>query len=165
MEATNNKSVANTSRNYLASQYSTFLVNGKMYAIAVDKVQEIVKTLPLTPVPHAPNYVRGLINLRGQIVTAIGLVELFETGEHSKPEMMNIICHSDQQLISLLVDQVGDVIELREQDFQATPPTLTPAVARVISGVAKADKNLFCIIDLEKLSVVFQQSSGVSHAR
>src|SRR4051812_30814983 len=96
----------------LATQYSTFYVADRLYGIEVTQVQEIAKPLPLTPIHLAPNYVSGLINLRGQIATAIGLRELFELPPDQEREKMSVVCKCEGTLLSLLVDKIGDVIEV-----------------------------------------------------
>ena len=103
-------------------QFSTFLVADKMYGIEVMSVQEITRMMNVTKVPLAPNFVYGLINLRGQIATAVGLRELFElTDKNSINEYMNVVCKSEGILLSLIVDQIGDVIEVNDSDFSPTP--------------------------------------------
>lgn len=133
-------------------QYSAFFVHQHLYGIDVQRVQEVVKPMPITPVPHAPPFVIGLINLRGQIATAIGLLELFETGKKSTPDMMNIICNIDGNLISLLVDEIGDVLEMTRSDFEETPATVPHQVARLLEGVFKTKDALMSVVSVEKVA-------------
>ncbi len=133
-------------------QYSAFYVHKHLYGIDVQSVQEVVKPMPVTPVPHAPPYVIGLINLRGQIATAVGLLELFETGKKSTPDMMNIICNIEGNLISLMVDEIGDVLEMTRTDFEETPATVPVAVARLLEGVFKTKDALMSVVSIEKVA-------------
>lgn len=133
-------------------QYSAFLVHQHLYGIDVQSVQEVVKPMSVTPVPHAPPYVIGLINLRGQIATAIGLLELFETGQKSTPDMMNIICNIEGNLISLLVDEIGDVMEMTQSEFEDTPVTVPSQVARLLEGVFKTKDSLLSVVSVEKVA-------------
>lgn len=134
------------------NQFSTFRVDGRYYGVNVKLVQEITKAMPLTPVPLAPDYVLGLINLRGQIATAIGLRELFKlTSSPDTSSCINVICKSDGPLLALVVDEIGDVLEVEDTLFESTPNTVNPAVAQFMSGVYKLPSELLSIIDIQKL--------------
>jgi purine-binding chemotaxis protein CheW len=133
-------------------QYSTFYVNKRLYGIDVTKVQEVVKAMPITSVPHAPDFVIGLINLRGQIATAIGVMELFGLGEKSHPQMMNIVCNIENNLVSLQVDEIGDVMEVSSIDYESPPSTLPDRIRSLLSGVYKTEDSLLSVIDLTKVS-------------
>lgn len=133
-------------------QFSTFLVADKMYGIEVMSVQEITRMMNVTKVPLAPNFVYGLINLRGQIATAVGLRELFElTDKNSINEYMNVVCKSEGILLSLIVDQIGDVIEVNDSDFSPTPEIVHPGVGRFMHGVYKIPGTLLSIIEVKKI--------------
>ncbi len=132
-------------------QYSTFRLKDKLYGIEVIKVQEIVKPMNLTKVPLAPPYVMGLINLRGQIATAIGLLELFELGVSHEEKMMNIICSVNGHLISLLIDEIDDVFEVSSDNFSVVPATVPDQLKKFLSGVYRLDKNLLSVIDMDKI--------------
>lgn len=135
-----------------ARQFSTFLVSDRLYGIDVMSVQEITKMINATKVPLAPTFVHGLINLRGQIATAVGLRELFELNDSPKSaEPMNIVCKGEGMLLSLLVDQIGDVIEVDDSIFEPTPETITPSVGRFMQGVYKIPGNLLSIIEVKKI--------------
>jgi purine-binding chemotaxis protein CheW len=115
-------------------------------------VQEITKMMNATKVPLAPTFVHGLINLRGQIATAVGLRELFELRDnHQSSEPMNVVCKGEGMLLSLLVDQIGDVIEVDDVSFEATPETITPSVGRFMQGVYKIPGSLLSIIEVKKI--------------
>lgn len=134
------------------NQFSTFRVDGRYYGVNVKLVQEITKAMPLTPVPLAPDYVAGLINLRGQIATAIGLRELFKLSPSpDNSSCINVICKSDGPLLALVVDEIGDVLEVEDILFESTPNTVSPVVAQFMSGVYKLPSELLSIIDIQKL--------------
>jgi purine-binding chemotaxis protein CheW len=133
-------------------QYSTFYVAGRLYGIDVTSVQEVVRPMPMTVVPLAKHYVRGLINLRGQVATAIGLRELFELSEECSTELMNVVCKTDGNLVSLQVDEIGDVIEVSRESYEPTPQTLAPNVKRFMSGVYKVGDNLLSVLDINSIS-------------
>jgi purine-binding chemotaxis protein CheW len=134
-------------------QLTTFSIGEYLYGIDVMMVQEVTNTLPMTKVPIAPKYVRGLINLRGQIATAIGLRELFELN-HASPESTNmtVICKVDGALLSLLVDTIGDVIEVPDASFEPIPDTIQGPIRKFTSGVVKTKESILSIVDLEKLT-------------
>ncbi len=134
-------------------QITTFSIGEYSYGIDVMCVQEVTNSLPMTKVPIAPNYVRGLINLRGQIATAIGLRELFglQSSDNSTTNM-TVICKVDGALLSLLVDSIGDVIEVSATCCEAVPDTISGVIRKFTSSVYKTKDALFSIIDLEKLS-------------
>ena len=133
------------------SQFSTFYIDGLLYGIDVMKVQEITKALPMTRVPLAPNYVRGLINLRGQISTAIQLSELFELNVPVPEDQMNVVCKISDILISFLVDKIGDVMELESKDFETTPDTVPENIRKYIVGIYKTQNNLLSVIDVDSI--------------
>lgn len=143
-------------------QFSTFYVGGKLYGIEVSSVQEVTKTLPITAVPLAPDFIRGLINLRGQIATAIGMKELLGLKGQSPEELMNVVCRRDGILISLLVDQIGDVIELDSQDYEPTPDTVSPHIARFMQGVFKVSDNLLSVIEVKKILELLNDQNSVN---
>ena len=133
------------------SQFSTFYVAGRLYGIDVMQVQEVTKSLPMTPVPLSPNYVYGLINLRGQIATAIGLRELFEIEEPAGEEEMNIVCRMEDLLISVVVDRIGDVMIVENACFESAPNTIPANIRRFMKGVYKISGDLLSVIDIEKV--------------
>lgn len=141
-----------------SSQFSTFTIDDKLYGINVKMVQEITKAMPITPVPLAPFYVHGLINLRGQIATAVGLRELFslKSAEIGQSKI-NVVCKTEGLLLSLIVDEVGDVLELEESQFEATPDTVNHNVSKFMTGVYKLPNNLLSVIDIQKLVLFLNQ--------
>lgn len=132
-----------------SSLFTTFYVGDRLYGIEVVKVQEITRAMPMSQVPLSPNYVHGLINLRGQIATAIGLRELFALDSKAPEENMNIICSSEELLVSFLVDKIGDVIEVSDEMFEKPSDIIPGQVRRFMSGVYKLPNELLSIIDID----------------
>lgn len=132
-------------------QFSTFIVDNRIYGIDVIRVQEVVRSMPMTPIPLAPTYVRGLINLRGQVTTAIGIRELFEIKTKAPDQFINVVCRIDGILISLQVDEIGDVIEIPKSEFELTPQTVPNNVRRFMEGVYKIPSSLISIINIDKI--------------
>lgn len=133
-------------------QLCGFKVGAGFYAISVLDVQEVIKPQLVTKVPSAPVYIQGLINLRGQIVTAISLKSLFglENANEVTEDYMNIIVRSGESLYALVVDKIMDVIDVDEKTFESTPDTIDEKVRVLISGVYKLDTNLLMLLDLNK---------------
>ncbi len=134
-----------------ASLYATFLLDRFFFGIEILKVQEVIRHRPLTCVPLAPPVVRGLINLRGQIVTVIDLRHHLELppGTDGHPPM-NIVVKTEHGTVGLLVDEIGDVLEVGEEDFEPVPETLKGTARELLLGAYKLKGRLLLILDVEK---------------
>ena len=144
------------------TQYCTFWVGSLYLGIDVHKVQEVMRTLEMTPVPLAVPAVRGLINLRGQIVTAIDMrrrLGLVDRPDDQEP--MNVVMRTDDGAISLLVDEIGDVIEVESSMFEQVPDTLQGAARALISGVYKLNGQLLLILDSTLTAAPEMAAAGV----
>ncbi len=133
-------------------QYASCVVGDLLVGIRVEEVQEVTSGAELTPVPLAPPLVSGLLNLRGHIVTAIDLRRSLQAGDRppdARP--VNLILRADDGGVSLLVDQVGDVVEVDNDDFAAPPPTLRGRLRELIAGAYKLDGKLLLVLDTEAL--------------
>ncbi len=129
-------------------QYCTFYLGHQYFGLDVLRVQEIVRHQPLTRVPLAHPMVRGLMNLRGQIVTAIDLrkrLDLPESEAGSEP--VNVVIQTDDGAVSLLVDEIGDVLEVGEEQFERPPETLRGLTRDLILGAYKLTDRLLVILD------------------
>ena len=136
-------------------QYCTFYLGDQYFGLDVLKVQEIVRHQPLTKVPLADEMVRGLINLRGQIVTAIDLRRRLDLPEFTEDrDPVNVVVQTDDGAVSLLVDEIGDVLEVSEEDFERPPETLQGSSRELIRGVYKLDGKLLVILDPELIVTV-----------
>lgn len=134
-------------------QFSTFMLQDLFLGVDVLKVQEVIRYQEMTRVPIAPPMVRGLINLRGQIITAIDLRRRFELADRPDTELpMNVVLKTDDGAVSLLVDDIGDVVEVEEDRFEPIPETVTGMVRELITGVYKLDNRLLLILDTERAS-------------
>ena len=133
-------------------QLATFYLDGQLFGVEVSQVQEVIRYQEMTPVPQAPAVVAGLINLRGQIVTAVDVRARFGLPPLSGDrEPMNVVLATSDGVVSLLVDEIGDVLELSEADFERPPATL-PAVFRdVVVGVYKLERSLLLMLDVERI--------------
>jgi purine-binding chemotaxis protein CheW len=131
-------------------QYSSCLVGDLLVGIKVEAVQEVTSGSELTPVPLAPALVSGLLNLRGQILTAIDLRRCLQLGERpvDRPPV-HIILRTDDGCVSLLVDRIGDVLEADEDDFEVAPRTLRGRLGELVAGAYKLDGRLLLVLDTE----------------
>jgi len=132
------------------NQFCTFYVDDLFLGVEVVKVQEVLRFQDMTHVPRAPSAVTGLINLRGQIVPAIDLrtcLGLPPRGEGERP--MNVVIRLEEGCCSLLVDEIGDVVEVDSDHFEAPPQNLHAAARGLIRGVYKLDGSLLLILDTE----------------
>ena len=131
-----------------ARQYCTFSLEGHYFGIDVQAVQEVIRHQGMTRVPLAPAVVRGLINLRGQIVTAIDLRRRLELPDRPEGELpVNVVVQTDDGAVSLLVDEIGDVLEVPEEAFERPPETLRGTARELIRGAYKLDGRLLLILD------------------
>jgi purine-binding chemotaxis protein CheW len=134
-----------------AWQYATFVVHDLFLGVDVLKVQEVLRYQQMTPVPRADGVIEGLINLRGQIVTAFDMRR--RLGLPDRPAdctPMNVVVRSDDGAVSLLVDEIGDVIEVESDDFEPPPATISRAAREVIEGVYKLPDRLLLVLSVEK---------------
>lgn len=132
-------------------QFCTFFLDGLFFGVEVRKVQEVIRYQGMTAVPLAPAVLGGLINLRGQIVTAIDLRERLglsprANGEHP----MNVVVRAEDGAVSLLVDEIGDVVEVESTTYEATPDTLQGIGKDLIRGVYKLKGRLLLLLDTER---------------
>jgi purine-binding chemotaxis protein CheW len=132
-------------------QYCTFYVDGQYFGLDVRKVQEIIRYQEMTRVPLASPVVRGLINLRGQIVTAIDLRRRLGMTDRPIDQLpVNVVVQTDDGAVSLLVDEIGDVLEVEEKAFERPPETLQGISRELIRGAYKLPDGLLLILDTER---------------
>jgi purine-binding chemotaxis protein CheW len=134
-----------------ARQYATFFVDGLFFGIDVLEVQEVLRYQEMTRVPLAPEVIEGLINLRGQIVTAIDMRRRLKL----KPRIdgqtpMNTVVRTEEGAVSLLVDEIGDVISVDGDAFERAPTNVTMEVRELLQGVYKQKDHLLLILDTKK---------------
>jgi purine-binding chemotaxis protein CheW len=132
-------------------QYCTFTVDGTLFGVDVHEIQEVIRYQEMTRVPLSASVVSGLINLRGQIVTAIDMrtrLSMPPRAEGQKP--MNVVLRTEDGAVSLLVDEIGDVIQIDETSFEEAPPTLESGSRDLLKGVYKLDRQLLLVLDSRK---------------
>jgi purine-binding chemotaxis protein CheW len=130
----------------------TFLVDGQLFGVPATEVMELARAPRLTRVPLAPAAVAGLLNLRGQVVTAVDLRT--RLGLRPRPAgqpPMSVVLRRVDVLVSLLVDQVGEVIELADATFEPPPDTLRGLARELVRGVHKLPGRLLLLLDVDKV--------------
>ena len=131
---------------------ATFSLGMFHFAVDVLDVQEVVRFQNPTRVPLAAADIEGLINLRGQIVAAIDLRRRLGLGARDpKASPMNVIVRRGSDVLSLVVDEVGDVVEVREEDFEDPPVTLAGDIREALTGVYKLARGLLLVLDVERV--------------
>jgi purine-binding chemotaxis protein CheW len=131
-----------------SSQYATFEVDDQLFGVPVAIVQEVLSFSEYTPVPLAPKAVGGLFNLRGQVIAAVDLrVQLGLPARDLDGPAMNVIVRTEDESVSLLVDRIGEVVDLHEDAFEPPPDTLHGPTRELINGAFKLDGRLMLALD------------------
>ena len=135
-----------------SAQFATFYVDGLFFGVDVLDVQEVLRFQEMSRVPLAPPTIKGLINLRGQIVTAIDMRRRLALRPRPEEEVpMNVVIRSEEGAVSLLVDEIGDVLDVAEETREPVPENIAGAQRELLAGVAKLDQRLLLILHTERL--------------
>ena len=145
-------------------QWVTFRLDGETYGVNVMQVQEVLRYTEIAPVPGAPDYVLGIINLRGNVVTVIDTRNRFALKEGEITDSTRIvIVETDEHVVGLLVDSVAEVVYLRQSEIENPPNVGHDDSARFIQGVCNKNKELLILVELEKILTKVEWSD-VEHA-
>ncbi|MET0339916.1 MAG: chemotaxis protein CheW [Polyangiales bacterium] len=140
------------------TQLCTFNVDDLCFGVEVTQVQEVLRFQPMTRVPLAPGTIRGLINLRGQIVTAVDLRACLGIEPRTTDALpMNVVIRGSEGSVSLLVDEIGDVIEVSTDSFEPPPSTMRALHRNMIVAVCKLPKQLLLVLAPERALAASQQ--------
>jgi purine-binding chemotaxis protein CheW len=132
-------------------QFCTFYVDSLFLGIDVQQIQEVIRYQGMTRVPLATASISGLINLRGQIVTAIDLrCKLGLPLRHPESPPMNVVVRDGENAVSLLVDRIGDVLEVDDDLFESPPSTVHTSVRGLIVGAYKLPDRLMLVLDTSR---------------
>lgn len=142
----------------LVLQLCTFTLGDDLFGIEVERVQEIIRYQEMTRIPLAPKDVAGLINLRGQIVPAIDLRRCLGMSER-RGEVLptNVVIRTDDGAVSLLVDEIGDVLDVRQDAFEIAPDNLREATKELLRGVYKLERGLLMVLSTENVIALEQR--------
>jgi len=146
-----------------AKQVCTFVLDGLLFGVDVTCVQEVIRYQEMTPVPLAPGVVGGLINLRGQIVTALDMRTRLNLPRRASNQLpMNVVVRHDEGVVSLLVDEIGDVVDVDDASLEPPPETLPANAKALISSVYKLEPQLLLLLNT-KLATRVEASAKRSH--
>lgn len=139
-----------------AGKYLTFKLGDEDYGVEIQKVIEIIGLQDITPVPRTPDYVRGVINLRGIIHPVIDLNQKFDMGTTEETDLTCIIVvtirrNEQVEHIGIIVDQVSEVEDIKEEAIENTPNLGTDVNAEFIMGMAKTGNRVKLLLDLQKV--------------
>lgn len=134
------------------TQWVTFRLEEETYGVNVMQVQEVLRMTEIAPVPGAPSYVLGIINLRGNVVTVMDTRSRFALPPHEADDATRIvIIEAEDQVVGILVDSVAEVVYLKQSDIEVAPNVGNEESSRYIQGVANRDEGLLILVDLDKL--------------
>ena len=133
-------------------QWVTFSLGDEIYGIHVMQVREVLRYMDIAPVPGAPYYVLGIINLRGNVVTVIDLRLRFNLPQSEITEKTRIVViESQSYVIGIMVDSVAEVVYLKSTEIDPAPTVGTEDSAKFIQGVSNKNDQLLILVDLNKL--------------
>lgn len=146
-----------------AKQMSTFYLDEHFFGVPVEQVQEVIRYLEMTPVPLVSEAVRGLINLRGQIVTALDLRRCLGMKERAAEQLpMNVVIRSEDGAVSLLVDEIGDVLDVDPDSVESPPETLQEPMRSMIRKVYKLAGALLLELDIQRvIAEIGREAAGI----
>jgi purine-binding chemotaxis protein CheW len=143
--------------------FCTFFLTDLLFAVDVKTVQEMIRNLEITPVPTSSPMVSGLINLRGQIITAIDARRCLNLPVRPVSEApVQVILHADDILVSLLVDDVGDIVEFNEEQYESPPATLKGRLRDLICGAHKMPGRLLLVLDVRRMLLEISENLSTS---
>ncbi|WP_061783062.1 chemotaxis protein CheW [Shewanella putrefaciens] len=152
MKDTRNVAAVAASKDDVVLQWVAFKLDNETYGINVMQVQEVLRYTEIAPVPGAPYYVLGIINLRGNVVTVIDTRSRFGLQSAGVDDSTRIvIIEAEKQVIGILVDSVAEVVYLRRSEIDNAPNVGTEESAKFIQGVSNRDNELLILVDLDKL--------------
>ncbi|MFO8156169.1 MAG: chemotaxis protein CheW [Pseudomonadota bacterium] len=134
------------------TQWVTFHLEEEKYGVPVEQVKEVLRYTEITPVPGAPDYVLGIINLRGNVVTILDTRKRFALPDREPDEETRfVILEVADQTVGILVDSVSEVMRLRQNEIEHAPNVGNDESSKYIQGVASRESNLLILVDLDKL--------------
>jgi len=131
-----------------------FSVGNEEFCVDILKVQEIIRMMEITKIPNAPDFVEGVINLRGRVIPIIDFgkrCNLYGTGDVDENHRRIVVVGIGEKIIGLVVDKVSQVIKLEQEQISSTPGVAKGYNSEFISGVGKSGDKLLILLDLEKL--------------
>ncbi len=144
-------------------QFCTFFLKDQLFGIPVEQIQEVLRYQETTRVPLVPAVIRGLINLRGQIVMAVDLRQRLRIEERPAGMLpVNVVVRTQEGPVSLLADSIGDVVEVDEKTFEDPPHTLAGDMRMFIAGVHKLDQGLMHVLNTERVCESLERAEALA---
>ncbi|MCB1530891.1 MAG: chemotaxis protein CheW [Rhodospirillales bacterium] len=135
-----------------SKEFLTILIAGQLFGIPILQVQDVLGEQEVTKVPLAPPAVLGSLNLRGRVVTAINVRNcLGLPPQEERHKEMSVVVEHETELYSLIIDEVGDVMSLKNKDFESAPATLDPVWKNISLGIYKLEGRILVILDVPGL--------------
>ncbi len=133
-------------------EFVTFTIAGQLFGIPVLQIQDVLSSYQITPIPLAPPEIKGSLNLRGRVVTAIDVrLRLGLSARPKEAESMSIVAENEGELYSLMVDSVGEVLALSQSAYERNLPTLDAKFRAFSDGIYRLDKQLLVVLDVYRL--------------
>ena len=133
-------------------EFVTFTIAGQLFGIPVLQIQDVLSSYQITPIPLAPPEIKGSLNLRGRVVTAIDVrLRLGLSARPKEAESMSIVAENEGELYSLMVDSVGEVLALSQNAYERNLPTLDAKFRAFSDGIYRLDKQLLVVLDVNRL--------------
>ena len=146
-------------------QFCTFFLDNQFFGVPVEQVQEVIRYQEMTRVPLMPPVIRGLINLRGQIVMAIDLRRRMGMSDRPDSQLpMNVVVRTEDGPVSFLVDEIGDVLEAGEDTLERPPETLQRPARELVGGVFKLEHQLLLKLDITR-AIAVDASGDAAYAK
>ena len=143
---------AEVMNNEAVSEWVTFYLNAEKYGVNVLLVSEVLKNTEIAPVPGAPSYVRGIINLRGNVVTVVDTRERLGLSPREPDDSTRIVViEMDDQVLGIMVDSVAQVANLRESEIEFAPNVGNDESSKYIHGVSNQDDELLILLDMNRM--------------
>lgn len=134
------------------ADYLIVHLEDQIFGVPVLQVQDVLRDIKATKVPLAPLEVSGALNLRGRIVTAINVRQRIGLPPYEgEKKPLSVVVEHEAELYSLIIDNVGDVIDIKDADIQDNPPTLDPLWKEISTGIYRMDGKLLLVLDVSKL--------------
>jgi purine-binding chemotaxis protein CheW len=144
------------------AQHVTFYVGGLMMAIPINQVQEINRHLDVTRVPHGGANIRGVINLRGEVVSVIDLPRVLGFGSAEvSAKSRNVIIHHEEEQIGLIVDDIADILSILKSDVRAAPANVKGVEGRFFKGVYTTETQIAVILDVNEVLCTNQEETCI----
>lgn len=145
-----------------ARQLVVFTINGEEFGIDIDRINSIEKMLEIFKIPNTPEYIEGLVNLRGKVHTVFNLRKRFKLpcpqfDENTKTIMAN----TSASIVGIIVDEVKEIVKVEENDFENTPQALSNLSERFLDGIAKIESRVIMLLDLEKVLSVDENKLAI----